>query len=83
MTLADAFATPPGRRTGGKRSYLDVLLDQLDGEELEAVRYALTAQDETGTFIWSGTQVARVLTDEGYPVTEWIVGKWRRKHVSS
>ena len=70
MALADRVTKPPSRVHGLPCS-VGVLLDTLDGPELDALRHMLASRE------WSQADVWKALTDEGYEVGHQSINRHR------
>lgn len=70
MALSDRLESTPARPTG-KPCSVGVLLDSLDGPELEALEAMLYRLG------WSQSRIWRALTDEGHVVGEQMINRHR------
>ena len=70
MALVDRIKTPQPNPTGTPCS-VRVLLDTLEGAELEALKQMLASRE------WSQAMVWKALTDEGYEVGMQSVNRHR------
>lgn len=73
MALSDRLAEPPKPMHGTPCS-VGVLLDTLEGAELDALRVMLGSPTQRG---WSQDAIYAVLTDEGYEVGRQSINRHR------
>jgi hypothetical protein len=70
VALSDRIKTPAPGMNGSPCS-VRVLLDTLQGDELDALNYMLGSRD------WSQAMVWKALTDEGYEVGQQSINRHR------
>lgn len=73
MALADRLNTPP-KPMHGLPCSVGVLLDTLQGDELDALRTMLGNNQQRG---WGASDIWRALTDEGYEVGLQTINRHR------
>jgi hypothetical protein len=73
MALSSRIDTPPPAQIHGHPCSIGALLDQLEGEERQALTRMLY---ELG---WNATQVYDTLRDEGYVVGRQSINRHRRQ----
>lgn len=73
MGLADRLNEPTEKMRGTPCS-VGVLLERLQGDELEALKTMLGTRENRG---WSASAIFDVLTEEGYEVAYQTIGRHR------
>ena len=74
MALADRINQQPTTPLPGPRCSVGVLIEQLDGEELDALNTMLGTPERRG---WTEGQIYDALTAEGYQVGRQTINRHR------
>lgn len=74
MSLAERVKTPPATAIHGLPCSVGLLLDTLEGDELDALKAMLGTPEQRG---WSQSDIYDALTSEGYEVGRQSINRHR------